>query len=125
MYWILVLKKRTYKFFSTSGSQTGPDLFCLYSSTIETIIPENINLNAFVDDHTINNSFQRDYFGLSELHCLNTLEECCKKIKNWMDENRLKMNDGKTEAIKFRTRSQLHKCPQNYMKINGSKIEFK
>ena len=78
---------KTINFSVPQGSQAGPDLYCLYASTIITVIPKDIGLNAFADDHTLINNFTPDYFGIGELNCLNEIESCCKKIKNWMDQN--------------------------------------
>ena len=38
---------------------------------------------------------------MDEKRCKENLEKCIVNVKNWMDENQLKMNDDKTEYIIF------------------------
>ena len=45
-------------------------------------------------------------------------------VKEWMDENCLKMNSGKTEAIIFGSRQQISKTITKSMCINGRNIEI-
>ena len=51
------------------------------------------------------------------------LENCAKRIKNWMDSNRLKMNDIKTEFIMFGPSKMLSKCITTNININGRKVK--
>ena len=50
------------------------------------------------------------------------LKECARNIKVWMDKNRLKMNNNKTEFIMFGLRQHLQKCTTNVIDINGEEI---
>ena len=45
------------------------------------------------------------------------------KIKDWMDINWLKMNDGKTEFILYGSRQQLLKCETTSINVNGNSIK--
>ena len=51
------------------------------------------------------------------------LENCAERIKNWMDGNRLKMNDSKTEFIMFGSSKMLTKCITADININGTRVE--
>ena len=51
------------------------------------------------------------------------LENCDKRIKIWMDGNRLKMNDSKTEFIMFTSSNMLTKCTTTDIKINGTRVK--
>ena len=50
------------------------------------------------------------------------LSHCVSEIKPWVDHNRLKMNDSKTEFILFGSRKQLAKCITTHLDINGNNI---
>jgi hypothetical protein len=43
-------------------------------------------------------------------------------IKEWMDQNRLKMNPTKTEFILFGNKHQLNKCITQHLNVNGTDI---
>ena len=45
-------------FFVPQGSCAGPVLYSIYASTLQTVIPEGINLNGFVDDHNVKKNIQ-------------------------------------------------------------------
>lgn len=53
---------------------------------------------------------------------IKTLEDCAVKIRQWMDVNRLKMNDSKTEFILFGGSHQLKKCTTS-INVNGTDVE--
>ena len=46
------------------------------------------------------------------------MEDCASQIKKWMDKNRLKMNDSKTEFITFATQRQHPKCNTTHLCVN-------
>ena len=47
----------------------------------------------------------------------------CNKIKKWMDQTRLKMNDGKTVFIISGSRRQLPKTTTKHLTVNSSVIK--
>ena len=51
----------------------------------------------FADDTQINNSAKPDEFDNLAL----SLRNCVKDLSIWMQDNKLKLNDDKTEAIRF------------------------
>ena len=53
------------------------------------------------------------------------IEKCCNDVKNWMVCNFLKLNDEKTEVIKFGTKKQLSKCVSlTTIKVGSSVIDI-
>ena len=48
------------------------------------------------------------------------LSDHLTRIKLWMDLNRLKMNDAKTEYIQFGSRQQLAKCTCDCIDVSGT-----
>ena len=51
------------------------------------------------------------------------LESCAERIKNWMDGNRLKMNNSKTEFILFGSNKMLTRCITAHININGTRVK--
>ena len=109
------------------GSCAGPTLYSAYASILREVIqdplsqPEGtisqipaswsdstwqlhsrrpIDLHGFADDHAYKKGFPGNSRE-SEVDTIKDLEQCATRIKSWMDGNRLKMNDGKTEFIMF------------------------
>ena len=50
------------------------------------------------------------------------LENTAIDVKLWMDENQLRMNDGKTEFIMFGSQHMLQLCTTNSIQVNGCDI---
>ena len=88
------------------GSILGPILFNCYAITLMEIIPERKDsfLSGYADDHTIIHSFSPDNNSIKQI-----IESYIGKIKTWMEESQLKMNDAKTEFIVIGTSSSLWK----------------
>ena len=80
------------------GSLGGPSLFTVYASTIQSVVPDDIDLHGFADGHVLKNSF-RSSSRVDEKDTILSLEATLVDIELWMDQNRLKMNDDKTEFI--------------------------
>ena len=80
------------------GSLVGPNICLGYTSTLQEIVPEEVCLNGFADDHSLKRSFKADD-RKAEHTTISILQNCLKDVKLWMDENILQMNDGKTEFI--------------------------
>ena len=60
---------------------------------------------------------------MDEINKMGDLVNCAARIKNWMDGNRLKMNDSKTEFIMFSSRKMLTKCITTDININGTRVK--
>ena len=68
------------------------------------IVPTTIAIHGYADDHALTKSFKGG-------------------SKVWMDENRLKMNNAKTEFIFYGSWQQLSKLTTTTIDINGVNIE--
>ena len=78
------------------GSVLGPVLFTLYSSPLEDVIlAHGLDLMLFADDSQIYVSCKR------AVDCKTRVEACIDDVREWMTENRLVLNDNKTEVIQF------------------------
>ena len=80
------------------GNILGPVLFSAYISTLRLEVPISIDLIGCADDHVLKKDFIASK-GNEEEDTIHQLQDCCAKVKNWMDYNRLKMNSNKTEFI--------------------------
>ena len=87
------------------GSILGPILFNCYASTLMEIYPESKDsfLSGYTDDHAMIHSFSPDNNNIKNI------ENDIGKVKTWMEENHLKMNDAKTEFIVLGTEGNLRK----------------
>ena len=126
------------------GSCAGPILYSVYASTLREVIqdplsqskgttnetpaPESdsswqlsprrsIDLHGFADEHAYKKGLPGNSRE-SEVKTIKDLEQCATRIKSWMDGNRLKMNDGKTEFIMLGSKYQLNKCITHQININ-------
>ena len=80
------------------GSVLGPLLFTLYISPIEDIIKAcGINCVFYADDSQLYITIE----SCTQLSSVKNLENCLSQIKQWTVENKLVLNDAKTEVIHF------------------------
>lgn len=103
------------------GSVAGPTLYSAYASTMRKCIPMSIDLHGYADDHALKNCFPGKNRAL-EASTINELEDSLKYVKTWMNGNRLKMNDSKTEFIQFGSKQQLKKCVAQNLVVNNCEI---
>ena len=79
------LGKLDLQFSVTQGSCAGANLFSIYSSTIKEVIPNDIYVNGYADDHALDKAFDaRSCEDEHETIC--RLENCISDIKVWMDK---------------------------------------
>jgi hypothetical protein len=97
----------------------GPVLFSIYISPLSHIIcAYNLHHHSYADDTQIFSSFHA-----SDLNQhLNHLQLCLSDIKAWLFNNKLSLNESKTEFIIFGTTPQLRKLPQSFHLNIGSTI---
>ena len=86
------------------------------------VVPDTVDIHGYADDHALKQSFHgssRD----EENESIHRLEHTITDIKDWMDENRLKMNSDKTEFILMGSKQQLQKSITSDININGQIIK--
>ena len=101
---------------------SAPILYLAYASTLKSAILDDTSLYGYADDHALQNSFNPNKTN-EEKNALSTLENTAVSVKHWMDTNRLRMNDSKTEFIQFGSRQNLQKCETKNINVNGTSIE--
>lgn len=80
------------------GSVLGPILFTMYTKQLSEIISSHgLNYHFFADDTQLYKSAV-----FEDIHVLiDTISNCITDIKMWMDCNKLKLNEDKTEVYYF------------------------
>ena len=98
----------------------GANIFNIYCSPLGEVIPPNIQLSGFADDHSVCKIFKANNRE-SGKDTMAQLEDCMLKIKLWMDKTRLKMNPSK-QFIYFGSCKQLAKCTLDTINVAGDLI---
>ena len=96
--------EQTMHFSVSQGSTQGAFLFSAYASPIKEMIPNSLQLNAHVDDHSLRKSFNPDIIlGPTnnthvddETGTIVIIEGTMLKVKTWMDAVHLKLNESET-----------------------------
>ena len=103
------------------GSVLGPVLFTLYTQPLALVIERhNLKYHSFADDTQLYNSAKPDDF--DEL--LASISICFLDIKNWMTENKLKLNSEKTEALVVGTRQKLASLTATDLQLADATVPF-
>ena len=104
------------------GSVLGPVLFLMYTKPLlDSINSQNILNQSFADDTQLYRSSKPSH----ALHTINTIQNCIEGIRGWMLENKLKLNDEKTEAILFHTKSSFSSDREpSSISVGSSDIAF-
>ena len=76
-------------------------------------------LSGYADDHAVIHSFSPNNKKIRQ-HIASNID----KIRNWMEENQLKMNDAKTEFIVIGTARNLKKNTLENIEIGDSLIHW-
>ena len=101
------------------GSCAGPVLYTAYASTLSQTISKHLpEVMGYADDHALYLAFQAGDDTL-EHDAVSAMEDCLQDVKLWMNLNRLKMNNAKSEFIIFGTRMQLTKLGVTHITIGS------
>ena len=104
------------------GSCLGPLLFSIYTSSLLSIVQDLLpTVYCYADDNQLYVSFSpADENGQSD--AIAAMESCVRVIRNWMHENRLLMNETKTEFLLIGTKQQLAKVNVDHVKVGSADI---
>ena len=103
------------------GLVLGPVLFTMYTQPLSAVIHQSGHLyHFFADDSQLHNSTVPSDF--PTLTC--SLKDCIEHVAEWMGDNKLKMNDEKTELIAIGTRSKINQVTATNMSVSGCIISF-
>ena len=108
------------KFGVPQGSVLGPILFTLYTTPLSNIFKTyDINYHLYADDSQLYKGSQlNDLCRIKEQN-----EKCIEGVKIWMDSNKLKLNNDKTELIIFKNKHQIKDHIHETICINEIEIQ--
>ena len=104
------------------GSCLGRLLFVVYASKIFEIVDKhNLEIHCYADDSQLYLSFCPNNIANQEA-ALARVERCIEDIRDWMLNDKLKLNDDKTEFIIIGTSQQLAKVSINTLRVGTATI---
>ena len=116
-----LLKPMNVPYAVPQGSLLGPILFICYIATLENVIQDtSTSLLSYADDHTVYNSF----LPIDEHSALKNLSVVTDRIRNWMKQSLLKMNDSEIEIVIFGTWIQHSKITTTSMEVGDTSINI-
>ena len=99
------------------GSVLGPQCFTMYTHPIGNIIREhNVSFHVYADDIQLYTESDPKVAGDSN-RALTNLSTCISKINTWMVQNRLKLNQNKTEFLVFGSPKAISALPHLVLKV--------
>ena len=105
------------------GSVLGPILFTIYTSPLgEKIKEHGMNYHFYADDCQLLKSFSPTSEGVFDT--VKEIETCSKDIKDWMNNNYLKLNDTKTEAILLGSRAGRKSASMKEIVVGEARINL-
>ena len=103
------------------GSVLGPVLFILYTKPLSDLLnSHSLSNQSFADDTQLYTSSPPDLVDQN----LATIQNCILDVKQWMTDNKLKLNDDKTEALLFRKKTVDSNSLPRSVQICQSEISF-
>ena len=82
------------------GSVLGPIIYCMYTKSVSYIIQQHgLSHHSYADDTQL--YMTMDHSNNDCRDGLTRIEWCVSEIREWMNQNMLKLNDDKTELIVF------------------------
>ena len=104
------------------GSVLGPVLFLLYMKPLDDVLLEHsVSGHSFADDTQLSKSCLVADIGPA----ISQVETCLLDVKSWMTENKLKLNDDKTEALIVKSnRTTFPNVPPTCILVGQSEISF-
>ena len=104
------------------GSCLGPLLFSVYAGKLFEVIKTHLpNVHAYADDTQLYLSFKPGSFE-SETGAKCAMERCIRAVRAWMVEDKLKLNEEKTEFMLIGTRQQLSKIRTDSLLVGDTPI---
>ena len=104
------------------GSYLGPLLFTVYASALFDVVEKHLpTVHCYADDSQLYISFSpKAHSGQAD--AVASIEHCIQDIRQWMSQDKLLMNDAKTELLLIGTRQQLAKITIDGITVGHSVI---
>ena len=104
------------------GSCLGPLLFIIYVSKLFKIVEHYLpDAHCFADDTQLYLSF-KPLGDTAQADAIQAMEKCIDAVRNWMIQDRLLINDDKTEFLLVGTRQQLEKLDSCSITVGNNRI---
>ena len=107
------------------GSCLGPLLFMIYASKLFDIIEGHLPAVHCYADNTQLYVFFSPNKNTGQYEAVNAIQHCVDDIRNWMTNDKLLLNDDKTEFLMIGTKQQLAKVNIDHILIGDSVIRPK
>ena len=102
------------------GSCCGPVLFSVYCRQLMEVVKGHLpKVHGYADDHQLYLSFRPG----DEEEAALAMENCVRDVRHWMLQNKLKINDGKTDVLVIGTKQQLAKVQLENIRIGEDIIK--
>ena len=104
------------------GSCLGPLLFTIYTRLLLDVVQDYLpSVHCYADDTQLYVSFSpADVTDHSA--AITAIKRCIQVIRNWMHENKLLLNEAKTEFLLIGTKQQLAKVNTLHVKVGSANI---
>ena len=107
------------------GSCLEPLLFTIYASKLFDIIKAHVpTVHCYADDTQLYVSFSPNK-SIGQFEAVTAIQHCVDDILKWMTNDKLLLNDDKTEFLRIGTKQQLAKVNINHIIIGDSVIRPK
>ena len=104
------------------GSCLGPLLFTIYASSLFDIMKSHLpSVHTYADDTQLYISFN-PVDKTSEADAVIAIENCIRDVRAWMRDDKLMLNDDKTEFLIIGTERQLSKVSVDKIKIGQAEV---
>ena len=104
------------------GSCLSSLLFTIYSSSLIDVVQNHSpSVHCYADDTQLYVSFSPED-ELGQLDVIAAIERCVQVIRNWMWDNRLLLNEDKTEFLLIGTKQQLAKVKIDHVKVGNVNV---
>lgn len=104
------------------GSCLGPLLFTIYTSKLFDVISGHLpSVHCYADDTQLYVSFSPKH-ETGQSDAIAAIEHCIVDIRKWMVEDKLLLNDDKTELLLIGTKQQLAKVSVKHVTIGNTEI---
>ena len=105
------------------GSRLGAPLYYNYTRPIRELIKLFMLLyHLFADDSQIYKAFNPSK-SQNELHTYNSMQSCLMEIRHWMSNNKLKLNNDKTEFLILTSKYEPPELQKDSMDLCGCQIK--
>ena len=105
------------------GSCLGPLLFVMYASKLFEIVQAHLpDAHGFADDTQLYLSFNPNN-PAHQMEAVSAMEGCISDLRKWMYQDKLKLNDDKTEFLIIGSRQQILKVNPCTIRVGNTEIK--